>query len=139
MVKSFLITSVNFLFQFIRALQKIILLVFAKYKFELRFYVIKHFFNSSRNRFQLVEIIKEYKPLSQVDVSCARILLLGHINVGKSSFFNTVNSIFRNHVTAQAPVGSPRDQRSITTKVLILMNTAILKQLVKHYIDLKAA
>ncbi|XP_078493344.1 interferon-induced protein 44-like [Ciona intestinalis] len=70
-----------------------------------------------KSRFELIETIREYKPLAQVGVQQARLLLLGHVNVGKSSFFNTINSIFRNHVTAQAPVGSPRDQRSITTKM----------------------
>ncbi|CAK8672687.1 interferon-induced protein 44-like [Clavelina lepadiformis] len=70
-----------------------------------------------QTRYQLIEAIKCYAPLSQIGVPCARILLLGHVNVGKSSYFNTVNSIFRNHVTGQAPVGSPRDQRSVTTKM----------------------
>lgn len=70
-----------------------------------------------QTRSSLLEAIKEYQPLSQVGVSHARILLLGPTNVGKSSFFNTINSIFRNHVTAQAPVGSPLDEASITTRL----------------------
>lgn len=70
-----------------------------------------------QTRYELIETIREYKPLDQVGVQQARILLLGHTNVGKSSFFNTINSIFRNHVTAQAVVGSPDDQRTVTTKM----------------------
>ena len=72
-----------------------------------------------RTRYELIETIREYRPLDQVGVKQARILLLGHTNVGKSSFFNTINSIFRNHVTAQAVVGSPDDQRTVTTKVYV--------------------
>ena len=88
-----------------------------------------------RTRHQLLETIKEYKPLSQIDIQHAKILLLGHVNVGKSSFFNTINSIFRNHVTAQAPVGSPRDQRSVTTKVgplIIVENPQGLRLCLEH-------
>nr|XP_039268467.1 interferon-induced protein 44-like isoform X1 [Styela clava]XP_039268468.1 interferon-induced protein 44-like isoform X1 [Styela clava] len=70
-----------------------------------------------QTRSTLIESIREYKPLNQVGVSAARILLLGPVNVGKSSYFNTINSIFRNHVTAQAAVGSPLDEASITTKL----------------------
>ncbi|RXM31429.1 hypothetical protein EOD39_7006 [Acipenser ruthenus] len=43
-----------------------------------------------------------------------RVLLVGPVGAGKSSFFNSVNSVFRGHVTNQAPAGS--SATSLTTK-----------------------
>ena len=45
-----------------------------------------------------MEDIKEnllaYKPVSETNATAANILLLGQIGAGKSSFFNSINSIF---------------------------------------------
>ncbi|KAK1896618.1 Interferon-induced protein 44-like [Dissostichus eleginoides] len=38
-------------------------------------------------------------------VSQARVLLIGPVGAGKSSFFNSINSVFRGHVTSQAMAG----------------------------------
>lgn len=62
-----------------------------------------------RNR--LLEDLRAYKPYADL-VSKIRILLLGPVGSGKSSFFNSVKSIFHGHVTRQATVGS--DITSIT-------------------------
>nr|XP_014435664.1 interferon-induced protein 44-like [Pelodiscus sinensis] len=43
-----------------------------------------------------------------------RILVIGPIGAGKSSFFNSVNSVFRGYVTSQAIAGS--DNTSVTTQ-----------------------
>ncbi|XP_039590612.1 interferon-induced protein 44-like [Polypterus senegalus] len=53
---------------------------------------------------ELLEEIRNYKSLT-VTVDKPRILLVGQIGVGKSSFFNSVNSIFRGHVMLQATSG----------------------------------
>lgn len=58
--------------------------------------------------------IKNYTPINSF-VSKARVLLLGPIGAGKSSFFNSVNSVFRGHVTSQAISGS--SSTSVTTQV----------------------
>uniref|UniRef100_A0A3B3BCA3 G domain-containing protein n=1 Tax=Oryzias melastigma TaxID=30732 RepID=A0A3B3BCA3_ORYME len=47
---------------------------------------------------ELIESIKSYKTLSN-SVSHARVLLIGPVGEGKSSFFNSINSVFRGHVT----------------------------------------
>ncbi|XP_030063158.1 interferon-induced protein 44-like [Microcaecilia unicolor] len=64
-------------------------------------------------RSNLMEFIRNYKtclnPVSQV-----RILMIGPVGAGKSSFFNSVNSVFRGHVTCQAIAGS--DSTSVTKK-----------------------
>lgn len=44
-----------------------------------------------------------------------RLLLIGQVSSGKSSFYNTVNSIFRGYVTSQAITGNAG--RSVTTMV----------------------
>lgn len=48
--------------------------------------------------------IRQYRP--NRSVSKARVLLLGPAGGGKSSFFNSVCSIFRGHVTSQVIRGT---------------------------------
>lgn len=62
-------------------------------------------------RCSLLEELRKYKFCDN-RVSEIRILLLGPVGSGKSSFFNSVKSIFQGHVTRQAAVGS--DTTSIT-------------------------
>ncbi|XP_048742426.2 interferon-induced protein 44-like isoform X2 [Ostrea edulis] len=62
---------------------------------------------------QLKEAVVDYKPNSETNVSAANILLIGQIGAGKSSFFNSVNSIFRGKITSKARCGS--FEHSLTT------------------------
>ncbi|XP_033754641.1 interferon-induced protein 44-like [Pecten maximus] len=66
---------------------------------------------------KLEEIEKDkvatYKPLSGLDVKQAMILLVGQVGAGKSSYFNTINSIFRGQISIQANAGSA--EKSLTT------------------------
>ena len=64
---------------------------------------------------ELKEAIEMYKPLPVLKIPQARILLVGPVGAGKSSFFNTINSIFRGYVTSQACSGS--SEHSLTTHV----------------------
>ncbi|CAC5394346.1 unnamed protein product [Mytilus coruscus] len=61
----------------------------------------------------LKEKIEQYKPLQELKVPQARLLLVGQVGAGKSSFFNTINSIFREHLTSQACSGNA--EHSLTT------------------------
>ncbi|XP_047415027.1 interferon-induced protein 44 isoform X1 [Sciurus carolinensis] len=61
----------------------------------------------------LLSEMNTYEP-NQEMVHQIRILLLGPIGAGKSSFINSVKSVFRGHVTNQALVGS--DPTGISTK-----------------------
>ncbi|XP_047442392.1 interferon-induced protein 44-like [Mugil cephalus] len=67
----------------------------------------------SEKRTELMESIKTYKPADS-SVSQVKVLLVGPIGAGKSSFFNSVNSVFRGHVTSQAMSGS--SATSLTTQ-----------------------
>ncbi|XP_066121060.1 interferon-induced protein 44 isoform X1 [Saccopteryx bilineata] len=58
-------------------------------------------------RESLLSAVRTYKPYRDL-VRQVRILLLGPIGAGKSSFFNSVKSAFHGHVTHQAVVGSSR-------------------------------
>ncbi|XP_061099783.1 interferon-induced protein 44-like isoform X1 [Conger conger] len=60
---------------------------------------------NSGKRKELLDFVKNYRPMMK-GVQQARILLVGPVGVGKSSFFNSINSIFRGHVTSQAIAGS---------------------------------
>ncbi|XP_061593253.1 interferon-induced protein 44-like [Cololabis saira] len=64
-------------------------------------------------RTELMESIKSFKPTVS-SVSQARVLLIGPVGAGKSSFFNSVNSVFRGHVTNRAISGS--STTSLTTQ-----------------------
>ncbi|XP_052705624.1 interferon-induced protein 44-like [Crassostrea angulata] len=63
---------------------------------------------------ELKEEIENYKPLEQLKIQQTKILLIGQIGAGKSSFFNTINSIFRGYVTSQACSGTA--EHSLTTQ-----------------------
>ncbi|XP_026200961.1 interferon-induced protein 44-like [Anabas testudineus] len=67
----------------------------------------------NQKREELIDSIKTYKPTIK-SVSTANILLIGAVGAGKSSFFNSVNSVFRGHVTSQAMSGS--STTSLTTQ-----------------------
>ncbi|KAK3577663.1 hypothetical protein CHS0354_000091 [Potamilus streckersoni] len=60
------------------------------------------------------DVRQKFVPLGKHNVSQAKILLIGPVGAGKSSFFNTINSIFRGHMTSQACSGSA--EHSLTTK-----------------------
>ncbi|XP_075944347.1 interferon-induced protein 44-like [Anarhichas minor] len=67
----------------------------------------------SEKRKELIESIKMYKPTVS-SVSQVRVLLIGPVGAGKSSFFNSINSVFRGHVTSQAISGC--STTSLTTQ-----------------------
>ncbi|XP_069497739.1 interferon-induced protein 44-like [Ambystoma mexicanum] len=68
---------------------------------------------TAEERKRLVELAMNYKP-SANNISRSRVLMIGPVGAGKSSFFNSVNSVFRGHVATQAVAGS--DATSVTTK-----------------------
>ncbi|XP_062962799.1 interferon-induced protein 44-like [Cynocephalus volans] len=70
----------------------------------------------TQRRNTLLNDLRAYEPCADV-VSKIRILLLGPVGSGKSSFFNSVKSVFQGHVTHQAIVGS--DSASITEQYRI--------------------
>ncbi|KAM9385959.1 interferon-induced protein 44-like isoform 2-T3 [Pholidichthys leucotaenia] len=67
----------------------------------------------NKRKLELIESIKTYRPTVS-SVSQARVLFIGPVGAGKSSFFNSVNSVFRGHVTSQAMSGS--STTSLTTQ-----------------------
>ncbi|XP_036067442.1 interferon-induced protein 44 isoform X2 [Oryzias melastigma] len=74
----------------------------------------------SEEKKKLMERIKSYKP-SISSVPAARVLLVGAVGAGKSSFFNSFKSVFRGHVTGQAMAGTSytsvtRRFRTLTVK-----------------------
>ena len=64
---------------------------------------------------EIKENLLAYRPVSESNVTAANILLLGQIGAGKSSFFNSINSIFRGKITSKACSGS--FEHSVTTLV----------------------
>ncbi|XP_072563003.1 interferon-induced protein 44-like [Paramormyrops kingsleyae] len=68
---------------------------------------------SFSTRYSLKESVQEYKPTIK-SVPQARILLVGDVGGGKSSFFNSISSVFCGKITSQANAG-PNDT-SLTLK-----------------------
>uniref|UniRef100_A0A3B4G730 Interferon-induced protein 44-like n=1 Tax=Pundamilia nyererei TaxID=303518 RepID=A0A3B4G730_9CICH len=65
---------------------------------------------------QLMKAILNYKPDIKT-VHQARVLLVGPIGAGKSSFFNSINSAFRGNMTSQAIAGTAGESfRTYTIK-----------------------
>nr|XP_040056344.1 interferon-induced protein 44-like [Gasterosteus aculeatus aculeatus]XP_040056345.1 interferon-induced protein 44-like [Gasterosteus aculeatus aculeatus] len=62
---------------------------------------------------QLMKAILSYEPDIKT-VQQARVLLVGPIGAGKSTFFNSINSVFRGNMTCQAIAGTAG--RSVTTQ-----------------------
>ncbi|XP_030630439.1 interferon-induced protein 44-like [Chanos chanos] len=60
---------------------------------------------TSERKKALMENITNWRP-DVGSVKQARMLLVGPVGAGKSSFFNSVSSVFRGHVTSQANTGS---------------------------------
>ncbi|KAA0712180.1 Interferon-induced protein 44-like [Triplophysa tibetana] len=68
---------------------------------------------TAERRDELVGLIKNYEPLES-SVNRVQILMIGPVGAGKSSFFNSINSIFTGHVTNKAMAGS--SGTSLTTQ-----------------------
>ncbi|KAK7136979.1 hypothetical protein R3I93_017142 [Phoxinus phoxinus] len=60
---------------------------------------------TAERRDKLMESIRNYKPLLK-SVSRIRILMIGPVGAGKSSFFNSINSVFMGRITSKAMSGS---------------------------------
>lgn len=58
--------------------------------------------------------VEEYAPLEESGVKQVKVLLTGQVKAGKSSFINTIISIFKGAISSQAPAGSAG--KSLTTK-----------------------
>lgn len=62
---------------------------------------------------QLMKAVQNYQPDIKT-VHQARVLLVGPVGAGKSSFFNSINSAFRGNMTSQAIAGTA--ESSVTTQ-----------------------
>uniref|UniRef100_A0A3B3QYE2 Interferon-induced protein 44-like n=1 Tax=Paramormyrops kingsleyae TaxID=1676925 RepID=A0A3B3QYE2_9TELE len=67
-------------------------------------------------KINIMQYLKDYKPTID-SVPRARILLIGAVGAGKSSFFNSINSIFRGNITSQANAGY--QETSLTLQVML--------------------
>ena len=63
---------------------------------------------------RLKDDVLKFKPPPKLFTPKANILLIGQVGSGKSSFYNTLNSIFQGHMTMKATTGS--SAHSVTTK-----------------------
>ncbi|XP_026054141.1 interferon-induced protein 44-like [Carassius auratus] len=60
---------------------------------------------TANRRAELMGLIRNHKPVMP-SVSRVRILMIGPVGAGKSSFFNSINSIFMSRITSKAMSGS---------------------------------
>ncbi|XP_046564052.1 interferon-induced protein 44-like [Haliotis rubra] len=55
---------------------------------------------------KLMTQLERYCPVEEAKLDHVNLLLVGAVGSGKSSYFNTINSMFKGHVTGQARSGS---------------------------------
>lgn len=60
---------------------------------------------------KLKDFVAKYEPIEEIN----NILLLGQVGAGKSSFINTINSVFKDEISSRACIGS--ENNSITKKI----------------------
>ncbi|KAI7810304.1 hypothetical protein IRJ41_023974, partial [Triplophysa rosa] len=73
----------------------------------------RRFLWNFERREEILCSVSEWKP-SLKSVKQARILLVGPVGAGKSSFFNSINSVFKGYVSTQANTGTAGS--SLTTQ-----------------------
>ena len=59
--------------------------------------------------------IETHRIVGEAGIKNINVLLVGEVSSGKSSFFNTVESVFAGHVRTRADTGT--DDTSLTKKV----------------------
>ncbi|XP_058626750.1 interferon-induced protein 44-like isoform X2 [Onychostoma macrolepis] len=69
-----------------------------------------------RKKDYLEKTLKEFE-LSDPNIKYARILVVGQIGSGKSSFINSVNSVFQRRITNEALVNKTTDRSTTFTKL----------------------
>ena len=87
------------------------------------FVVFFFFFFSFQSLEDLQSEIESFTPPRVVQVPQSRILVLGPVGAGKSSFFNTVTSVFRGRVISQASCGIA--EHSVTSQVSLQLYKTI--------------
>ncbi|XP_052679954.1 interferon-induced protein 44-like [Crassostrea angulata] len=60
---------------------------------------------SSQTFQELKEFVANYNPLEEMKIPEVNILLIGQVGAGKSSFLNTINSIFKGEMSSRACTG----------------------------------
>ncbi|XP_071162525.1 interferon-induced protein 44-like [Mytilus edulis] len=78
---------------------------------------------------ELKEKVEQYKPMKELKVPQARVLLVGQVGAGKTSFFNTINSVFRGYITRQACSGNAEHSLTTVYRMYQIRNSASGKTL----------
>ncbi|KAJ7332563.1 hypothetical protein JRQ81_014743 [Phrynocephalus forsythii] len=89
---------------------------------------------TEEERKKLMEEITAYKP-SLDSVKKVRVLFLGQIGAGKSSLFNSINSVFRGHVRPQAAVGVGETSETLKYRVYPVITGSNRQQLPVLFCD----
>ena len=66
-----------------------------------------------------MEEVEASKPMSESNISEFRLLMLGPVGAGKSSFCNTISSVFRGRIRQRAACGNAK--HSTTTAVGLII------------------
>ena len=92
------------------------------------FFVFFFLFFSFQSLEDLQSEIESFTPPRVVQVPQSRILVLGPVGAGKSSFFNTVASVFRGRVTSQASCGSAEHSVKSQVSLQLYKTTQTLQE-----------
>ena len=75
--------------------------------------------------------IETHRIVGEAGIKNINVLLVGEISSGKSSFFNTVESVFAGHVRTRADTGT--DDTSLTKKVRLHFLTQLCFVMTRAY------
>ncbi|XP_061167731.1 interferon-induced protein 44-like isoform X1 [Saccostrea echinata] len=78
---------------------------------------------------ELKEFITKYEPFEESEVPEANILLIGQVGAGKSSFLNTINSIFKGVISSRACTGSAENSLTKSFEKIRIRDPAAKKHL----------
>ncbi|XP_061197677.1 interferon-induced protein 44-like isoform X2 [Saccostrea echinata] len=84
---------------------------------------------------ELKDEVENYRPLEETNIPMANILLIGKIGAGKSSFINTINSIFRGNITSPAITGISDHSLTNSLKIYQVRSQISRKPLNFHLYD----
>lgn len=80
---------------------------------------------------ELKEFVANYKPLEEMKIPEVNILLIGQVGAGKSSFLNTINSIFKGGISSRACTGSAENSltKSVSRRLWHYQNNVLIERI----------
>ena len=70
-----------------------------------------------------------FKPIADLKIPQARVLMIGPVGAGKSSFYNTINSILKERMASRACSGNAEQSLTTAVKANTCMNSNMFQSI----------